>query len=218
MKVAVDNLVSASRTAKQGAEPDPKATVPGLRARNRTIVRNRILEVARDVFIAEGVHGADLAKVAQRADIARATLYRYFDGKDALLLGLMDEDWGLQAAYFERLVNRPDLGRSAIEDWLRGLMRATKARVDSFHFYYAGDGGAVMMDRLTGQREKLMAILSRKFAGFDRTEQNAAGRVTAFFLIYDIENFVAHAAVSDNTEEIDAGVALLCDRLAERLA
>ena len=46
---------------------------------------DRILEAARGVFARDGIRGARMGKIAEAAGCARATLYRYFPNKEALL-------------------------------------------------------------------------------------------------------------------------------------
>ena len=50
---------------------------------------DRILEAARDVFERDGISGARMGKIAERAGCSRATLYRYFPNKKALLHAYM---------------------------------------------------------------------------------------------------------------------------------
>jgi AcrR family transcriptional regulator len=50
---------------------------------------DRILEAAREVFARDGIRGARMGKIAEAAGCARATLYRYFPNKEALLRAYM---------------------------------------------------------------------------------------------------------------------------------
>jgi len=50
---------------------------------------DRILDAALDVFGEHGVRRGTLGEVAQCAGVGRATLYRYFAGKDALVAALV---------------------------------------------------------------------------------------------------------------------------------
>lgn len=49
----------------------------------------RILDAALDVFGRHGVRRGTLGEIAKRAGVGRATLYRYFPGKDALVAALV---------------------------------------------------------------------------------------------------------------------------------
>lgn len=50
---------------------------------------DRILEGAREVFARDGIRGARMGKIAEAAGCARATLYRYFPNKEAVLHAYM---------------------------------------------------------------------------------------------------------------------------------
>jgi AcrR family transcriptional regulator len=50
---------------------------------------DRILEAAGAVFARDGIRGARMGKIAEVAGCARATLYRYFPNKEALLHAYM---------------------------------------------------------------------------------------------------------------------------------
>ena len=50
---------------------------------------DRILEAAGRVFVRDGIRGARMGKIAEAAGCARATLYRYFPNKEALLHAYM---------------------------------------------------------------------------------------------------------------------------------
>jgi len=50
----------------------------------------RILEAASEVFARDGIQDARMGKIAEAAGCARATLYRYFPNKKALLHAYMD--------------------------------------------------------------------------------------------------------------------------------
>jgi len=51
--------------------------------------RDRLLAAAYDVFACDGVADGTMSKIARRAGVGRATLYRHFPGKDVLLEALV---------------------------------------------------------------------------------------------------------------------------------
>lgn len=51
--------------------------------------RNRILEVADRLFYAEGVRATGTEKIMSIAEVAKATFYRHFESKDALVLAYL---------------------------------------------------------------------------------------------------------------------------------
>ena len=87
--------------------------------------RKRILEVADRLFYAEGIRATGTEKIMSIAEVAKATFYRHFESKDALVLAyLEDRDrslWDYLAhpappkdlrealAKFEKMANRPEI-------------------------------------------------------------------------------------------------------------
>lgn len=54
--------------------------------------RARILASARDVFAREGFRRAEVKTIASAAGVGKATIYRFFASKDALLLTVVEEN------------------------------------------------------------------------------------------------------------------------------
>ena len=48
--------------------------------------RSAVIHAALDLVAEHGFHGAPMSAVAERADVAAGTIYRYFENKDALIL------------------------------------------------------------------------------------------------------------------------------------
>jgi AcrR family transcriptional regulator len=70
------------------AEPDctpDRATATGQAPLN---TRERILDVALDLFIAQGFDGTSLREIAQRLGFTKAALYYHFTSKDDILMAL----------------------------------------------------------------------------------------------------------------------------------
>jgi AcrR family transcriptional regulator len=61
------------------ATPDPSTHVD---------TRQRILDVALDLFIEQGFDGTSLRQIAERLGVTKAALYYYFESKDDILLAL----------------------------------------------------------------------------------------------------------------------------------
>lgn len=56
----------------------------------RTDPRERILKVADRLFYADGVHATGTEKIMSVAEVAKATFYRHFESKDALVLAYLE--------------------------------------------------------------------------------------------------------------------------------
>ena len=53
--------------------------------------RDEILRAALELIAEHGFHGAPMAMVAERAGVGAGTIYRYFEGKDALIAEIFAE-------------------------------------------------------------------------------------------------------------------------------
>lgn len=62
------------------------------REERRVLSRRRILESAREVFFRDGFMAANLDDVAQKAGVAKGTLYRYFESKAELYVAVLAQD------------------------------------------------------------------------------------------------------------------------------
>lgn len=65
------------------------STTDWLNEERQEIAVARILEAAREVFLGDGIRGARMGKIAEAAGCSRATLYRYFPNKEAVLHAYM---------------------------------------------------------------------------------------------------------------------------------
>jgi AcrR family transcriptional regulator len=113
--------VSAPRAPGRGPLPEPR------REQKKAESRRRILEAARVVFFRDGFMPANLDEVADLAQVAKGTLYRYFENKAELYVAVLAHD----GALFERKLREtlapglapPDqirrTGRFYLEHWLR---------------------------------------------------------------------------------------------------
>jgi AcrR family transcriptional regulator len=57
-------------------------------------LRAKILDAARELFVAHGVEAVSMRKVAEKIGYTATTLYNHFEDKDALLYALCDADFG----------------------------------------------------------------------------------------------------------------------------
>jgi AcrR family transcriptional regulator len=81
--------------------------------------RRRILESARQVFFRDGFMPANLDEVAEKAGVAKGTLYRYFDSKADLYVAVLADNG---KAFTERM--RETAGRDgSATDTLRAISR-----------------------------------------------------------------------------------------------
>lgn len=54
--------------------------------------RERLLRTAAEIFYREGIHGVGVDKVLAEAGVTRATMYRHFPGKEALVVAYLERE------------------------------------------------------------------------------------------------------------------------------
>jgi AcrR family transcriptional regulator len=84
-------LTQAKRAAKRSKLMTPVTPELGRRERNKQAKRERIIDAAWQLFAEKGIDGTTTAEVAERAGIAKGTLFLYASDKDDLVLMLMHE-------------------------------------------------------------------------------------------------------------------------------
>jgi AcrR family transcriptional regulator len=73
------------------------------REKDRDLVRMRLLDAAREVFIEHGYEGATMRRIADRAGYTTGALVHHFKDKESLLLALCELDFLALGREFERL-------------------------------------------------------------------------------------------------------------------
>jgi AcrR family transcriptional regulator len=66
-------------------------------------LRAKILDAARELFVAHGVEAVSMRKVAEKIGYTATTLYNHFEDKDALLRALCDSDFGALQESFRKI-------------------------------------------------------------------------------------------------------------------
>jgi AcrR family transcriptional regulator len=108
--------------------PPPEDRVPPAddstqrREEKKQISRRKILDAAREVFFRDGFMAANLDEVAQKAGVAKGTLYRYFENKAELYVAVLAHNGEL----FKQRMNEAVSGDLGAADRIR--------RVSKFYF------------------------------------------------------------------------------------
>lgn len=159
----------------------------GLREKKAERVREAIHDAMLTLAESNGYHAATLEQVAERAEVAISTVYRYFENKDAILLDEVQRGVGALAAVFR---DRPDdedvvmsLGwtvRAAVSVAPEHLahIRRVRAQVD-----LAPGPRARLWDLLKRDRMLLEEAISER-SGRERVWNTAAARLV--FMIIEM--------------------------------
>lgn len=78
------------------------------REREKTEVREKILDAARTLFATEGIEATTMRRIATAIEYSPTAIYLYFPDKDALLRELCAVDFAQLATRFFSLLEEPD--------------------------------------------------------------------------------------------------------------
>ena len=84
---------------------DDERQKPAGRGESQALTRARLLEAAREVFLATGYRGATLDSIAARAGFTKGAVYWHFPNKPALFLALVADSIAATASVLEGLLS-----------------------------------------------------------------------------------------------------------------
>lgn len=73
------------------------------RAKEKALLRSKILEAARALFVKEGYEAVTMRRIARKINYTATAIYYHFPNKEALLRELCEQDFGTMIEYFKRL-------------------------------------------------------------------------------------------------------------------
>jgi len=92
------------------------------RERERVAVREKILDAARELFVAEGYEAVTMRKIAERIEYSPTAIYFHFRDKEDLMHELCDADFAALAGKFQKISRIADpidqlrqIGRTYVE-------------------------------------------------------------------------------------------------------
>jgi AcrR family transcriptional regulator len=161
------------------------------REQERARRRQEILEAARAVFAQDGFRRATVDQIAQHAEVAKGTIYLYFETKEAILADLVLQALAelqaqLRAAVEAQSILQPDERLRAMAD---AYLTFSQRSPDYFRLLTAFDGGDLASD-LSAQRNGL--ILEASNRTLDLVAQAVAdGMALGIFAVHDARQAAA---------------------------
>lgn len=105
--------------------------------------RDRILDVAMDLFIEQGYEATSLREIAEPLGFTKAALYYHFTSKQDILRALMEPAIGLQQGLIERI----DDART-MEDWAALLAWMTDEMFGNYQVFKVADRNRSAVEQL----------------------------------------------------------------------
>lgn len=105
------------------------AVQPGRRERKKAATRQAISTAALELFLSRGFDEVGIREIAERADVAVATVFAHFAGKEALVF---DQDEELERSLIAAVDDRTTLAEvlDALESWFQALAAADATEGD----------------------------------------------------------------------------------------
>lgn len=189
-----------------------------LRDAQRALTRERILTGARDLFAEKSYLEATIDGIAERAGVARATVYLHYETKGALAQDLLIQDMTAQRRLYHKLADLLDPGGrtpdpETLAGWLRRYARVFNDRRTALSLFNVVIGSdPEFLQVIRRERDALFDDVGARIPAFRR-------RVEAHLLVFQIEQFCSHAVHAPwSNADFEAGVALLADHLGVFLA
>lgn len=92
-----------------------------LRERQKLQTREHLLHTAGTLFGENGFAATSIDDIINAAGISRATLYAYFDGKDALLFAIVERMYVEARDRYDGFASLPDWSHESVLGWIRAF-------------------------------------------------------------------------------------------------
>jgi AcrR family transcriptional regulator len=106
--------------------------------------RRRILDAARDVFFRDGFMKANLDEMAEKAGVAKGTLYRYFESKADLYVAVLARNSELFLGLMEEAAANGEDAVARVRSIARFYFRHWLDHPDRFQIFWAIDNESVI--------------------------------------------------------------------------
>jgi AcrR family transcriptional regulator len=151
--------------------------------------RDRIVQAARRLFGQKGFHSTSVAELAASAQVAVGQIYRFFPGKDDIIVAIVEENVGFRIRQMEQVFAEVRAGRSTPFEAVQAISRLSLLREMALSFEmlaeaYRNDRVADQLKDLAGryrERVRELALLVRPDVTAIELEAYADILVACFF-------------------------------------
>jgi AcrR family transcriptional regulator len=171
-----------------------------VRSRGRV---ERILEVTAELVVEGGVESVNTRVIARAAGIPVASLYQYFDGKDAILLALLERDLAETDREVETALAqlaRPTV-HGIVESTMRAYVRVYRQRPAFVGVWLRGRTIPAVDDFCRRRKKQVAAALFAVAREAGVTEKGSTGRYAE--LAVEVSDRLFQIAFEDSLEGDD---------------
>lgn len=146
----------------------------GGRQQKKVESRRRILDSARDIFFRDGFMAANLDEVAEKAGVAKGTLYRYFESKADLYVAVLAENGKV---FTDKIVQASTAEPSSAVEQVRSISKFYFAHwtehPEYFQIFWALDNQPVIGDLPGAVVDEVTRLWEQSLEILDATLQRA---------------------------------------------
>lgn len=150
----------------------------------------QILTAAATIFAEYGVDGASMSQIANAANVSKATIYHYFDSKDALVETLVRQLFAQDQTELEQLMHTDGLVIDRILIYAEGLSQLLEGKRNLYPVF-------AEFKAIAGRRSPIQVVLSKYYSGY----------ISAFEKI--IEQGKSHGEIRQDVETSAVSLALV---------
>ena len=120
--------------------------------------RRKILDAAREVFFRDGFMAANLDEVAQKAGVAKGTLYRYFDSKAELYVAVLAHNGEIFKQRMRETVSGDAVATDRIRQVSKFYFEHWIRNYDYFQIFWAIENQSVIGELPPGVLEEVSKL------------------------------------------------------------
>lgn len=124
-----------------------------------------LLTAAGQVFAAKGFHGTSMEDIARAADYATGALYRYFPGKEALFIGLLERRMDEVMAYVKAAADRAENSTEALRQAIFSQVEFASRDTSLIQIYFTEGMETIRDESFRRRIEGLRSDFERWLAG-----------------------------------------------------
>lgn len=143
---------------------EPASAAPGRRERNKEQKQQRIFDAAAELFAAHGYAAVTTQQIAERADVATGTLFRYATSKAELLLMVHNEYYRRALDAAEQALPPSDDVSDRVAALLTPIVESGRQSDENTAAYQQAVMFGGPSDRYRGEALELIARLQRRLA------------------------------------------------------
>ena len=186
----------------------------------KSVTVARILDIAFELFAARGIEPVTMEDIAQKAKIAPAPLYRYFESKDNLVVRTATQAWITQMEDVLPNIVKPkytnSTGYAQLEQIFILFVKLYEKHQDFLRFIYLFDAFAVKekihKDQMTNYESKILLVKEIISVSIQKGIEDGsinkkyakAGDALYFTLIHTFFSTAQKLALSGNLLDMDS--------------